>query len=198
MGAYLQTHSWDAAIAGVADRQHGVVSHAQLIGIGLGRGAVRTRLAAGRLHPVHRGVYSVSHRLLTQRGQWMAAVLAAGEGAILSHRSAAALWGLRPDSRPRVDVTVAASRRQRCGIRFHFAYPPSDETTVVHGIATTTVPRTLFDLAAVVAPHRVERAINEAEVQRLTDELSLDDLLERYPRRAGSGVIRRILARGLT
>src|SRR4051794_5025834 len=86
-------HGWDRAIAVLAASQHGVVARAQLIAIGMRRGAIQLRLDAGRLHHVHRGVYAVGHRRLTLQGRWMAAVLAAGPGAVLSHRSAAMLWG---------------------------------------------------------------------------------------------------------
>jgi predicted transcriptional regulator of viral defense system len=194
MGAYLQVDRWDRAIADIATRQHGVVSHAQLLGIGLGRGAIRHRVEAGRLHRLHRGVYSVGHRVVSERGTWMAAVLAGGSRAVLSHRDAAALWGLRPNSRRRSEISVPGARHQLEAIQFHCGHLQEDEQTVVDGIPLTTVPRTLLDLATVLAPRYVERAIDEAEFRRLTDPLSLHDLLARYPRRRGSGVIRAILA----
>jgi putative AbiEi antitoxin of type IV toxin-antitoxin system len=84
----------DALIAQLAERQHGVVARRQLLDLGLGRGAISERLACKRLHRVHRGVYAVGHRVISQRGWWMAAVLASGPDAVLSHRSAAALWGI--------------------------------------------------------------------------------------------------------
>jgi very-short-patch-repair endonuclease/predicted transcriptional regulator of viral defense system len=197
MRGELQVRRNFRAVAELAAGQHGVVGRRQLRGLAFGDDAIDRQLGSGRLHQVHRGVYAVGHRLLTQRGAWMAAVLAAGDAAVLSHRSAAGLWGLRPDSRSRVEVTVPASRHQQRAIQFHFAHLPPDEITTVDGIPTTTVPRTLFDLASVVAPNHVERAVNEAEVRRLSDALSLGDLLARYPRRRGSSVIRRILADGL-
>src|SRR3954471_3094282 len=83
----------EAAIAALAARQHGVVSRAQLAALGLGAGAIKHRLALGRLHPLYRGVYAVGHRSLRPEAWWLAAVLAAGPDAGLSHRSAAALWG---------------------------------------------------------------------------------------------------------
>lgn len=126
----------------------------------------------------------------------MAAVLAGGPGAVLSHRAAAAHQGLRWDWHGRIDVTVPQWRRPRAAIAFHQALLPADETTTKDGIPVTTVARTIFDLAA-VAPHReVERAMNEAEVRQLTGTLSLPDLIDRYPGRRGVRTIREILARG--
>src|SRR5882757_9192548 len=89
---------WDLRIAALAECQHGVVSLGQLEQIGLTSSGVRSRAGAGRLHRVHRGVYAVGHSLLRPEGRWMAAVLSCGPGAVLSHRSAAALWGLLPSS----------------------------------------------------------------------------------------------------
>lgn len=124
----------------------------------------------------------------------MAAVLAGGPGAVLSHRSAAALWGLRASSRARIDITVAPSRRPRPGIEHHRSLFAPDEVTTVRGIPVTTVPRTLLDLASVVRPQQVERAVQEAEVRRLADALSLEQLMTRHPRRAGGAALRAMLA----
>src|SRR5215210_1677909 len=107
MDAEVRARGVDRAIAALAERQHGVVAREQLVDLGLGRGAIGHRLACGRLHPVHRGVYAAGHRVLSQEGRWMAAVLAAGAGAVLSHRSAAALWRIRLSARRRVEVTVS-------------------------------------------------------------------------------------------
>lgn len=119
----------------------------------------------------------------------MAAVLLGGPGAVLSHGPAAALWRLRPEGAGRIDVTLARKRRQRDRVRFHHTPIPPDERTVLYGIPVTTVPRTLLDLAAVLDGRRLERAINEADVLRLADSLSLRDLLTRYPRRAGTPAV---------
>jgi predicted transcriptional regulator of viral defense system len=119
----------DQEIARRAARQHGVVSTRQLAALGLSRSAVAARATAGRLHRVHRGVYAVGHPRLTLRGHWMAAVLAAGPGAALSHASAAALWELRPSAATRIDVSVrsAGGRTQRTKLR-SIAQPPSATT----------------------------------------------------------------------
>ncbi len=122
----------------------------------------------------------------------MTAVLAGGPCAVPSHRSAAGLWGIR-SWRGDTDVTLPSSRRQRPGITWHVTNLPDDETTSLDAIPVTTVPRTRLDLAAVLDQRGVERAINEAEVRRYTDPLSLPALLDRYPRRRGTAVIRAIL-----
>jgi hypothetical protein len=186
----------DGAIAALAERQHGVVAHGQLLDLGLGRRAIGHRLACGRLHALHRGVYAVGHRAITREGRWMAAVLASGPGAVLSHRSAAALWNLRISPGTPADVTVRGALRSRAGIALHRATLASDELTVVGGMPVTTPPRTLLDLAGVVAPRHLERAVNDAEVLRLADAMSLEDLVRRHPRRRGVAVLRRILADG--
>ncbi len=123
----------------------------------------------------------------------MAAVLASGPAAVLSHRSAGRLWGLVPPSSRAIEVTRPATCRARVGIVTHLSVIPTDEHTVVTGIPVTTVPRTLLDLAAVLDQRGIERAVNEAEVRGLTDALSIPDLLERYPRRRGTAALRRLL-----
>src|SRR6185503_17133411 len=152
--------------------------------------------ARGRLHAVHSRVYAVGHTCLTDQGQWMAAVLAGGPGAALSHRSAAALWGIRPWGSTRADVTAPARRESRLSVRFYCSYLPKDEVTTQNGIPVTTVPRTLFDLAGAVSRSQFERAVNEAEIRRLWDALSLADLLERHPRRPGAAAIRGVIGAG--
>jgi very-short-patch-repair endonuclease len=152
------------------------------------------RLKVGRLHGLHRGVYAVGHASVTQQGRWMAAVLFCGPGAVLSHRSAAALWGIRPHSSGAIEVTVPRKSRSRGGIHRHFAVLPADEVTVERGIPVTTVPRTIFDFALVASIDAVENALRQSEYLRLHDRLSLPDLLERYPRHRGSKAIRACLA----
>jgi very-short-patch-repair endonuclease/predicted transcriptional regulator of viral defense system len=184
----------DALIAELATHQHGVVTRAQLREIGLSDSGIDRRLAWGRLHPLHRGVYAVGHPLPSRLGRWMAAVLAGGEGAVLSHRDAAALWGLRQNSRPRIEITTHA-KRERDGIQFHRAVLKDDEVTVKDGIPVTTVARTIFDLASVTNDRQVERAVNEAELLRLWDGVGLSELVERFPRTRGASRARRALER---
>jgi very-short-patch-repair endonuclease len=124
----------------------------------------------------------------------MAAVLAYGPGTVLSHRPGGAHWQIVRD-RGLCEVTVPQARRSRSGIRVHKARLPADEITVQEGIPVTTVPRTVFDFAAEASQRELERAINEAEVLRLWDELSLDHLLHRYPRHKGNRAVRAALSR---
>ncbi|HVG76189.1 MAG TPA: hypothetical protein VM824_12485, partial [Thermoleophilaceae bacterium] len=148
-------------------------------------------MRVGRLYRVHRGVYSVvGRRLLTRRGFWMAGVLACGPGAVLSYLAAAALWGIRGGSR--VEVTVPRGRKARPGIRLHYANLPADEVTTHHGIPVTTVPRTLFDLSAVVQRDELRGAFRQAEQLRLTDPLGVGPLIERYPRKPGIPILKAV------
>jgi Protein of unknown function (DUF559) len=125
----------------------------------------------------------------------MAAVLASGPDAVLSHFSAAALWGVRPNSRSVIDVTDPVKSRTWDGIRRHHKVLPADEVTVEEGIPVTTVPRTIFDLAATEPAEVVESLIREMEFLELRDALSLRDLVRRYPRRRGVARVRLALDR---
>jgi very-short-patch-repair endonuclease len=181
----------------LAERQHGVVSRSQLTELGLGRGAINRRIQRRRLHLLHLGVYAVGHRRLAMRGRWMAAVLAAGPGAVLSHRDAAALIGLRPSARGLIEVS-APRRCRRPGMHAHVTCLPPDEITTHDGIPITTVARTLLDLAAVLPRQQLKRAMEQADVPRLADDTSLAALLARYPRRSGTAALREVLHAGLT
>jgi very-short-patch-repair endonuclease len=185
--------SLDPVIAALAARQHGVVSRAQLLAAGLGRGAIDRRLSTARLHAVHRGVFAVGHPVLTRHGIRLAAVLAGGDGAVLSHRSAAELWGIRNGARKPIEVIVAGYRGKRPGVQYHRIALPADEITVEQGIPTTNPARTLFDLSSVLTQQQLEHALNEAEIRRLTSPLSLDALIARHPRRKGTQALRRAL-----
>jgi predicted transcriptional regulator of viral defense system len=188
--------TWDKVVARLAERQHGVVAARQLATIGLSRNAVSARAQAGRLHRVHRGVYAVGHPVLTVNGRRMAAVLAAGPGAALSHASAAALWEIRPTSATRIDVSVrsAAGRGKRPGLRIHRAARlRDDEVTEHHGIRVTTPARTLLDLAATLTPRALERALDEAEIKQLYDRTSLDALARAHAGERGAAALKRAI-----
>ena len=116
----------------------------------------------------------------------MAAVLAVGDGAVLSHRSAAALWRIRPGSGLPPDVTSTRRPRARVGITLHYLPLWPDEIATHDGVPTTTPARTIFDLAAHLRPTQLERVMREAEYLRLDSGPSLPDLVARYPGRAGS------------
>jgi predicted transcriptional regulator of viral defense system len=182
----------EQAIAELAALQHGVVALSQLREIGLSESAIRSRAARGRLHRVHAGIYAVGHRRLTRKGHWMAAVLACGPGAALSHRAAGALLGIRPAARRGIEVT-APRRRQRPGIDTYVAKLTRADVTTVDGIPCTTAARTLLDLAAVVDRQSLEKAINEAEVLQLFDLKAVNAALERAGRRRGTAALRETL-----
>jgi very-short-patch-repair endonuclease len=192
--AELGPASVDRETARLAARQHGVVSRAQLREAGLSDAAITRRSEAGRLHVVHRGVYSVGHTVLGRHGRWMAAVLAGGPGAVLSHASAAALWEIRPSAAVVIDVTTRRTGRKRAGLRIHGprALPPG-EVTVRDGIPVTTAARTLLDRAAVLQRRALERALDEAEIRELTDYPALDALARAHPGYRGASRLRATL-----
>jgi hypothetical protein len=177
----------DRRVAEVAGRQHGVVAHRQLLALDLSAFAIQHRLRAGRLHRLHVGVYAVGHPLVSVHGRWMAAVLACGRGAVLSHRSAAALWGIRPSSRRTEDVTSPhASRAHRPGIKVHRTRRlPVEDLDAEDGIPVTTVARTLLDIAEVVEAKDLARAVESSERLRLFDLRAVEDLMDRSPGRRG-------------
>ncbi len=196
IGHFSQTRGIDSGIAALATRQHGVVGRWQLVRLGLAEDGINKRLASGKLHRLYAGVYAVGHRDVSRLGWWMAAVLASGpDAAVLSHRSAAALWGIRPPTSGPAHVTVAHKSRSTARIRRHLAALPADEMTTESGIPVTTVPRTILDLAATASADDVEFALREAEYRHLFDSLSLPDLLARYPGRRGARRVRTALAR---
>ena len=149
MRSKLDNQGRDVLIARIAANQHGVITTGQLNQLGLSRGRIAERASAGRLHRIHRGVYAVGHPRLSNEGRWMAAVLACGPGAVLSHHSAAALWGIhrrrRDDaSPPPVHVTVpsTAGKSPRNGIVLHRSSTLiAGVRTRRHGIPVTTPER---------------------------------------------------------
>ena len=174
-------------------RQYGVVTRRQLMEAGMTARMVEGRLRAGRLHAVHRGVYSVGRADLEDRGRWVAAVLAAGPGALLSHRSAAALWKLRGFGTYAVEVTcVHGSRRD--GLMAHESVVPARERAVRERIPVTTVARTLVDLAEVVTRDELERAVHEAYRLRCFHAADVEACIARHPRRNGTARLRDLLA----
>jgi len=153
------------------------------------------RIRRGRLHRLHAGIYAVGHRQTSQRGLWMAAVLASGPEAVLSHRSAAALWKLRGYSGGTIHVALPHKSTSTRRIRRHLSLVPEDERAVEDGIPITSVHRTIFDLAAAEDVDAVVAMIKEAEYLNRWDRLSLPDLLDRYPGKRGSRKVRFALAR---
>lgn len=156
----------DRGIARIAGRQHGAISTAQLRQAGFDKAAVARRARSGRLHRLHRGVYAVGHIAPSDERRWMAAVLALGEGAVLSHRSAAALWELLPATEGPVDVSIPSrnGRRRRQGIRIHRSESlQPGETRRRSGIPVTSPARTIADLRCTAPARELRRAIRQAD-----------------------------------
>jgi very-short-patch-repair endonuclease len=188
-------HSFGRAAWELAGRQHGVLSRRQLVALGLNDQGINHRLVKGRLHRIERGIYAVGRPELTQHGRWMAAVLSCGSGAVLSHRSAAALWGLRLERGDDIKVSVPfTSPRRRPGVRVH-RRPQlrATDLTTRDGIPVTKPVRMLIDLAALPDRAGLERAINEADRLGLTDPEALLAALDDYPGQRGVGPLRSML-----
>jgi very-short-patch-repair endonuclease len=181
----------------VAERQHGVIARWQLLELGFSAEAIRHRIARGRLHPVHRGVYAVGRRQLTREGRWMAAVLACGAGAVLSHHSAGCLWGLRDRERAHVEVSVPRNRNSRpSGITVHRRHPGAlADATTRDRIPVTSPLRTLVDLAARAARPQAEALVNQADKLDLIHPERLRRELEPLKGEPGAPLLREVLDR---
>jgi very-short-patch-repair endonuclease len=193
--AFSRTRGDDRFLSELARSQYGVVGRIQLLDAGWTKDEINWRIRTGRLHRLHAGVYAVGHQVIPREGRWMAAVLTSGSDAVLSHHSAAALWMIRPNSRERIDVTVGHRSHSSPLILRHISQVPKDEQTIEEGIPVTTVPRTIFDLAATEPVDVVENLLREAEHLELRDRLSLRDLIERYPGRRGIRKVQAALER---
>jgi very-short-patch-repair endonuclease len=179
----------------LVDRQHGLVARWQLLQLGMTRHAIDHRMARGRLHPIHRGVYAVGRPQVTQEGRWMAAVLACGPEAALCDRSAAALWGIVTPGGP-VHVSVPPTERHpRPGIVVHRRHMADSDVTRMFGIPVIAVVPTLVDLAAVLGRDALEAAISEADKRDLINPEALRSRLEAYRGRPGVAILRRTLDR---
>ena len=184
------------AVSELAARQHGRVSRAQLVALGVPLRTIRNHVASGRLHIEHRGVYAVGHAGRTRRGAEMAAVLACGPGAVLSHQSAGALHGLlRWDGRPHVTAARSRGEVQRVVVHRSRRLEPAD-TTVVDGLPATTWARTIVDLADTLPTARIVRLLEEAVMADLYDEHELASARERACGRRGERRLRAAIALG--
>jgi very-short-patch-repair endonuclease len=170
--------SRDGAVVRIANGQHGVITRAQLVACGISTSSISDRVAAGRLHRIHRRVYAVGHTRLSDEGRWLAAVLACGDGAVLSHLSGAELWGIRrrvrrpsgAGERGSVHVTVpkTSGMKRRDGIVLHRSSTlNTGHCTRRDGIPVTTPARTLADLRPLLSPAQFAAAVREAEFLRL-------------------------------
>jgi very-short-patch-repair endonuclease len=182
-------------VARIAARQHRIVTRPQLLAAGLGAGMIRHRLETGRLFPLHPGVYAVGTADPGPLGHLLSAVFACGNRAVLSHRSAAALWKLLEPKPGPIDVTVPGKRTKPSdGIHLHStrSLPPADTTTRLR-IPCTTVERVLIDLAAIRSPE-LERAVEQGFVNHLIGRTRMQEALHRANGRAGTGQLKRLLA----
>lgn len=181
----------------LARNQHGVVSSDQLREVGYTPQAIHYRIRTGRLHPLHRGIYAVGRPHVTDHGRWMAAVIACGDAAVLSHSSAAALWRMGFEERSIVELSLPSlSRRRRPGLRIHRrpALRPRD-ITAEYGIPVTTPIQTLIDMTLRLDRAGVERMINEADKYNLTHPPELRAALDERVGEPGVAQLRHILDR---
>lgn len=184
-------------MARLATRQHGVVAQRQLLAIGFSEKAIKARLDAGRLNALHREVYTAGHSTVSRNGRWLGAVLAYGDLALLSHRTAAALWELAKPRLSPIDVTAPIGRqglRRREGIWIHRGKLHPDDRDERAGIPVTTVARTLFDYAEVADFQRLESAWEEADRLKLLRLREVEEVCEHGYGRRALKPIRRLLA----
>jgi hypothetical protein len=177
----------DVVIGALADVQHGVVARWQLIELGYAENAIQRRINCGRLRRIHRGVYAVGHRNLTPNGYGMAAVLACGPNAFLSHRTAADHRHMRRSGQARPDVTlVGTGRRRHRGINVHVTRDlDPEDVTRLNGIPVAAVPRILLDLATILTVDQLIRVIEQAERMEVFDLWAIDRAIARTPTRNG-------------
>ena len=174
-------------------RQHGVVTREQLLALGMSPGAIRARLRAGRLHRLWPGTYAVGRPDVGRLGELMAATLACGPHARLSHRSAAELWRVASKASVWIDISVPSSSLHRLdGIRLHRRVE-FGTTRIVKGIPIADPISVLIDLAAELSTDGVEDAVNEADRLDLIRTHRLRPALNRELRRPGVGRLKAIL-----
>jgi very-short-patch-repair endonuclease len=182
----------------LARQQHDVLARRQLLALGFSRREIERRVESGRLHPVRSGIYAVGRPSLTEYGRWMAAVLACGDGAALSHSSASALWRIGQEQRGLVEISLpSSSRRRRPGIRIHRrpSLNPQRDLTREYGIPVTTPIQTLIDMSLRLDRRGVERMINEADKYNLAHPPQLREALDARSGEPGAAKLRFVLDR---
>ncbi|MGB7588938.1 MAG: type IV toxin-antitoxin system AbiEi family antitoxin domain-containing protein [Solirubrobacterales bacterium] len=195
-GSKSQAGARSARAWTLASQQHGILTRRDLLALGFTAAAIEHRVAQGRLHLVTRGVYAVGWPRLTRERRWMAAVLACGPSAALSHRSAAALWGIAEEG-SQIDISVRRScKRRRAGIHTRRRPSlPAEEIVLWNGIPVTCPTRTLLDLATELSPAALERAVNEADKRDLVDPETLRASLSGFAGQPGVRPLRALLHR---
>ncbi len=184
--------SVDRIISRLASRAHGVVTRAELLGVGITRDQIKRRLQSGHLIAVHRGVYRAGHHAPSREAHYMAAVKACGDRAVLCGRAAAHIWRLTRGSPPKPEV-LAPTKRLIPGIVTRRSRIPSSEVADWHGIPLTNVPRTLVDLASSLSEPALARACHEAGVLYRTTPKQVDQVLELLPNARGRAKLERVL-----
>jgi very-short-patch-repair endonuclease len=182
----------EEVIGGIARSQHGVVTRKQLLEAGISTEEIRRRLQKGALIRVHPGVYRVGHRAPSREASYMAAVLACGDGAVLSGKAAGHVWGLLKGAAPPPEVT-APKKRTIKGIRTRHARRTQPEATTWRGIPITTVPRTLVDVSSLLSLEDLARACHEAGVLHRTTPSEVEAVLARRPNAPGAKRLRKVL-----
>src|SRR4051794_12707721 len=173
----------DARIAAIAARQHGVITLLQLLAAGLSRKAIQHRLKDGRLHRLHRGVYAVGHAGLSYEGRALAAVLACGDGAALSHLHAASLYGISRFRRPSlIDVVVSSKRRAHEGVRVRRRGVRREDVTVERGIRVTRPARIYVDLNDTLTSHQLANLMHQGAYRGLFSAAATRDAMARARR----------------
>jgi hypothetical protein len=182
-------------LAEVAGRQYGVVSVRQLRALGYSHASVERAAVAGSLHRLHHGVYSVGHTVLSLHAHCLAGVLACDSEALLSHYSAAWLWGLLPTQPIPVHVTTSVRRKPRLPLRVHHSQTLTDADRAFEDrIPVTSVPRTALDLAPWIRPESLDRLLQRAEELKLFDLPEFDSVLARNRGHHGASRLRRAIA----
>jgi hypothetical protein len=190
-----QVGTAERVLARIASGAHGVATRAELRAAGLSKGEIDRRVANGALIPEHRGVYRVGHRAPSVEARYLAAVKACGRGAVLSGQAAAYLFGLIKGTAPPPEVTVPSERRVK-GVKTPRSKLDRRDRTTWRGIPITTVPRTLFDLAARLPLSALARACHEAGVLHKTTPRRVEAVLKRRPNAKGVANLRIIIRGG--
>jgi very-short-patch-repair endonuclease len=185
----------DRVVGELADRQYGVVARRQLLLAGMTGAAIGRAVEAGRLRPVFRGVYAVGHVAVRREGWWLAALLACGEGAVLSHRTAATIWQLRTGPILPIEVTTSTNHgRKHARITTHRTPLHPLDALIIDGLRVTTPSRTLVDLAASLERRALREAVERAQDLRRFDPGDIAGTLARAPRRQGTRALADLVA----
>jgi putative AbiEi antitoxin of type IV toxin-antitoxin system len=179
-------------LARIARRQHGLVTRKQLLDAGISKEEIRRRIQKGALLVVHRGVYRVGHKAPSIEARFLAAVLACGDGAVLSGHAAGYLWGLIKGTAPPPEVTSPKRRKVR-GVRTRHARRGEIEATTWRGIPITTVPRTLVDLSSLLPFDDLARACHEAGVLHRTTPRQVEKVVRKRPNTPGAKQLREVM-----